>query len=109
MTWFHGTTSAFDIMPGDRMNPGRGSFEPGVWATSCPKAAAAYAQAAVVVHGGEAEVWEINVYADNIESVDFENAAFNRGSVIIARNGEYNADMLFIGASNVATFGYVIA
>jgi hypothetical protein len=67
-TWYHGTSSEAGLEPGDILDPRRGGFEPAVWATSSPEAAARYAQDAAAVLGGDPVVYRV-VLADHAEIV----------------------------------------
>lgn len=98
-TWYHGTASSTGMEIGDWIDPSRGAFEGGVWATSSAKIARQWALAACALHDdAEPLVFEVEVVGDVAEVDSDESDAPDADAVICAR-GEGGVPTLFIRAA----------
>lgn len=99
--WYHGTTSASGMETGDWIDPSRGAFEGGVWATSSLTIARQWARAADALHDfddepTEAVVFEVEVCTDEVAEVETDEADAPAAEVVIVRNGEASVPTLFV-------------
>lgn len=85
--WYHGTADNKGLDEGDWMNPRKGNYEPCVWVTSCPRAAAEYARATAAVSGGEPVICTVTVWS---EARVVEGDETTEGAdMAVIRRGEY--------------------
>lgn len=105
-TWYHGTSSNSGMTTGEWIDPSRGSFEPGVWATSSLKVARQWAQAASAL-GGEPEVYEIEIIGE-VAEVEIDETDAPDADAVVCRIGEGGAPTIFIRASLTGLIGQQI-
>ena len=106
MIWYHGTTTAGGMASGDWIDPSRGGFENGVWATSSLPIARQWANAAQAVVGdGEPAVFEIEIDEDDAARVDQDEDEAPDADVVIVARGEGLVPTAFIRGSRAARVG----
>ena len=99
-TWYHGTASTSGMEIETWIDPSRGSFEGGVWATSSLKIARQWANAAVAVaeEGAVPQVFEIEVSEDGLAEVDEDEGDAPDADAVVCRRGEGGSPTLFLRA-----------
>lgn len=109
-TWYHGTSTATGMESGDWIDPRRGAFEGGVWATSSLALARQWARSADAVHeGGEPIVFEIEISGDAVEVEADEEEEAPEADLVVVRNGEGRVPNLFVRGRFSASVGRVVA
>jgi hypothetical protein len=116
MKFYHGTSDAFGIDTGDRMDPSHGGFEAAVYATSDLSIARRWARARCAVAGGEPVVFEVEI-ADgaNVRTVagcdpaEYETIASDGADALVDTAGEGGAVDLVVLSRFGASFGAVVA